>query len=717
MDHFHFQGHRLFAEEVPVANIAERFGTPCYVYSRATLERHWLAFDTAFGHHPHLICFAVKANSNLAVLNLLARLGSGFDIVSVGELERVLAAGCDPAKVIFSGVGKREDEMRRALEVGIRCFNLESEAELDRLEGVAGALGVIIYTDPADNGYMTGLPYPQGTAYTSSTVERGSLLTLAYTGDPLTPFAPALPLDGHRKVARLSPEQADLPRIPVTPLPYGSAVEILRRMTGAPVPRAWQGGLPCTYRLAGGPELTVRLRVDQPKGIRRITDVVGRDRVFLTRSPDHAREVVETCVKREYGAIFAGGQPAWASEPRLVTVGGGDVDAGTLMLAPYRPMAFASTLVCGDRRALFGIGKRDGRDVPALEKLLGGRRREAVEEVRPADRGGARPPDDDAGRAVRDLGRVGERQPRAEGDAEGREDGVARARDVEDLAGAGRDPQRRSPFRKEEHPLLRELHEDRVELEVVAQARREPRDGPEVAGALARHRLELLAVRRDARRAAVARGVPPLRVDERRDAPPAGLAEEGLHDARREGPLGIVGEEEDVRPLERREPRRDELVLGGAGEPARELLVDAQELPPVGHHPALDRGRPERVDDDAPLAPGERAEVAAQPLAFLLRPHGAEGGGPRSEGREVLDDVAGAARAAGHGRQGEERDGSLRRDARDVPEPRLVEHEVADDDHLHARRGGREGRELSRRHRSSSRPRTSACARRGRTIS
>ncbi|MCO5761105.1 MAG: diaminopimelate decarboxylase [Gammaproteobacteria bacterium] len=143
MDHFQYREHRLYAEEVPVANIAERFGTPCYVYSRATLERHWLAFDTAFGQHAHLICFAVKANSNLAVLNILARLGSGFDIVSVGELERVLAAGGDPGKVIFSGVGKRAEEMRRALEVGIRCFNLESAAELERLEGIAADLGVV----------------------------------------------------------------------------------------------------------------------------------------------------------------------------------------------------------------------------------------------------------------------------------------------------------------------------------------------------------------------------------------------------------------------------------------------------------------------------------------------------------------------------------------------------------------------------------------------
>lgn len=143
MDHFNYRGDRLHAEDVPLTAIAERFGTPCYVYCRATLERHWRAFDRAVGEHPHLICFAVKANSNLAVLNVLARLGSGFDIVSVGELERVLAAGGEPSRVIFSGVGKREDEIRRALEVGIRCFNLESEPELERLDRVAREAGVV----------------------------------------------------------------------------------------------------------------------------------------------------------------------------------------------------------------------------------------------------------------------------------------------------------------------------------------------------------------------------------------------------------------------------------------------------------------------------------------------------------------------------------------------------------------------------------------------
>lgn len=141
MDHFNYRGSSLYAEDVPLAEVAVKFGTPCYVYSRATLERHWHAFDKAFAKHPHLVCYAVKANSNLAVLNVLARLGSGFDIVSVGELERVLAAGGDPSKIVFSGVGKREDELRRALEVGIRCFNVEVPDELDRLNRIAGELG------------------------------------------------------------------------------------------------------------------------------------------------------------------------------------------------------------------------------------------------------------------------------------------------------------------------------------------------------------------------------------------------------------------------------------------------------------------------------------------------------------------------------------------------------------------------------------------------
>lgn len=141
MDHFQYHGAELYAEDLPVTGIAARFGTPCYVYSRATLEHHWRAFSDAFRDRPHLICFAVKANANLAVLNVLARLGSGFDIVSVGELMRVLAAGGDTSKVVFSGVGKRSDEIRRALVLNIRCFNVESEQELERIDVIAGEVG------------------------------------------------------------------------------------------------------------------------------------------------------------------------------------------------------------------------------------------------------------------------------------------------------------------------------------------------------------------------------------------------------------------------------------------------------------------------------------------------------------------------------------------------------------------------------------------------
>ncbi|MCG6289341.1 diaminopimelate decarboxylase [Vibrio vulnificus] len=143
MDYFNYQDDgQLWAEEVSLTSLAEQYGTPLYIYSRATLERHWHAFDRSVEGHPHLVCYAVKANSNLGVLNTLARLGSGFDIVSGGELERVLAAGGDPRKVVFSGVGKTEAEMRRALELNIKCFNVESEPELERLNRVAGELGV-----------------------------------------------------------------------------------------------------------------------------------------------------------------------------------------------------------------------------------------------------------------------------------------------------------------------------------------------------------------------------------------------------------------------------------------------------------------------------------------------------------------------------------------------------------------------------------------------
>ncbi len=137
------RGGSLYIEGVDLNKVAETYGTPCYVYSRKALEENWHSYNNAFGKFPHLVCYAVKANSNLAVLNTLARLGSGFDIVSMGELERVIRAGGDPSRVVFSGVGKKVSEMQRALEVGIRCFNVESLEELDRLDAVAHEMGQI----------------------------------------------------------------------------------------------------------------------------------------------------------------------------------------------------------------------------------------------------------------------------------------------------------------------------------------------------------------------------------------------------------------------------------------------------------------------------------------------------------------------------------------------------------------------------------------------
>ena len=141
MDHFNYQSGQLMAEDVSLAELAEQYGTPLFVYSKATLVRHFKAYSDSLADYPHLVCYGMKANSNLAVLQCLAQAGAGFDIVSQGELERVILAGGDPAKVVFSGVGKQPGEMRRALEVGIHCFNVESEAELEILSEVASSMG------------------------------------------------------------------------------------------------------------------------------------------------------------------------------------------------------------------------------------------------------------------------------------------------------------------------------------------------------------------------------------------------------------------------------------------------------------------------------------------------------------------------------------------------------------------------------------------------
>ena len=142
MEAFSYRDGQLFAEGVALPALAQRFGTPTYVYSRAHIEAQYRAYADALEGMPHLVCFAVKPNSNLGVLNVLARLGAGFDIVSRGELERVLAAGGEPGRIVFSGVGKTRDDMRRALEVGVHCFNVESTDELERLQQVAAELGM-----------------------------------------------------------------------------------------------------------------------------------------------------------------------------------------------------------------------------------------------------------------------------------------------------------------------------------------------------------------------------------------------------------------------------------------------------------------------------------------------------------------------------------------------------------------------------------------------
>ena len=143
MSDFIYKDGQLFAEDVSLLEIAKQYNTPCYVYSNNAIQSRYLEFDSAFTSGQHLLCYAVKANSNISILNTLARLGSGFDIVSIGELFRVLEAGGDPMKVVFSGVGKREDEMKFALEQNIKCFNVESESELLKLNKVAENMGMV----------------------------------------------------------------------------------------------------------------------------------------------------------------------------------------------------------------------------------------------------------------------------------------------------------------------------------------------------------------------------------------------------------------------------------------------------------------------------------------------------------------------------------------------------------------------------------------------
>ena len=191
-------------------------------------------------------------------------------------------SGAVTAEVVYANYGRKED-FEQLKKLGVE---VEGKIVLARYGGnfrgykakfaeAAGAAGLIIFTDPMDSGYFKGLVYPEGPYYSASTIQRGSLLTEDFTGDPLTPYEPALPLDGSKKVKRRKPEEAQLHSIPVTPIGYGAAKEILGQMTGAAVPRNWQGGLPFTYRIEGGKNLKVHLKVEQPREFVRIHNVVG----------------------------------------------------------------------------------------------------------------------------------------------------------------------------------------------------------------------------------------------------------------------------------------------------------------------------------------------------------------------------------------------------------------------------------------------------------
>lgn len=187
------------------------------------------------------------------------------------------------AEVVYANYGRKEDFERLAAlgvpvqgKIVIARYGGNFRGYKAKFAEAAGAAGLIIYTDPQDAGYVRGLTYPEGPYYNESTIQRGSVLTLDYTGDPLTPFEPALPTDGDVPVERLDPSEVQgFHSIPVTPLPYGSAQEILERMRGAPVPSGWQGGLPFTYRLTGGQDLSVRLKVEQPRELTRVQNVIG----------------------------------------------------------------------------------------------------------------------------------------------------------------------------------------------------------------------------------------------------------------------------------------------------------------------------------------------------------------------------------------------------------------------------------------------------------
>ncbi len=293
MNPFTYRKGRLYAEDVDLASLAAEVGMPCYVYSRAAIEARWRAFDAGFGGRDHLVCYAVKANSNLAVLNLLARLGSGFDIVSGGELARVLAASGDPAKIVFSGVGKTDEEMRTALEAGIHCFNVESLGELEALDRVAGRAGkrapvslrVNPDVDAATHPYIAtglkenkfGIPVEQAVAAYQRAARLPNLAIAGvdcHIGSQITelkPFADAL-----ARVLVLADKLADA-GIRLRHLDIGGGLGIPYGAEQAPEPGDYVAALLDTLSRRGTRHQDLKLLIEPGRAI------VGNSGVLLTR--------------------------------------------------------------------------------------------------------------------------------------------------------------------------------------------------------------------------------------------------------------------------------------------------------------------------------------------------------------------------------------------------------------------------------------------------
>jgi diaminopimelate decarboxylase len=307
MTAFQLRGGRLQAESVPLDEIARRFGTPCYVYSRSALESAFRAFTAPLAGREHLVCYAMKANSNLGVLDVLARLGAGFDIVSGGELARVLAAGGDPRKVVFSGVGKSAAEIRDALTAGILCFNVESAAELARIERIAGqmsarapvSLRVNPDVDPKTHPYIStglkenkfGIAYDEAMALYRQTASSRSLQVVGigfHIGSQLTEVAPFV-----AALDRVLPLVDALAKrgIAMHHLDLGGGLGIRYRDEQPPPPAAYLGAM--LARLSGRPE---RILLEPGRAL------VGNAGVLLTRveylkhGPDRNFAVVDAAM-------------------------------------------------------------------------------------------------------------------------------------------------------------------------------------------------------------------------------------------------------------------------------------------------------------------------------------------------------------------------------------------------------------------------------------